>query len=280
MTWYADLHSHTLASDGALAPAALVALAASHGVRALAVTDHDTTAGLDEAAAAAAELGLELISGIEISAWHVKELHILGHFFDPSHEGLRVAMQTRAQQRRERVHEIAARLAVLGAPVDPEAILQARTHGNVGRPHIARALLAAGHVATMDEAFQRYLGRDGAAYVPAGRISAEEAVGLIHDAGGVASLAHPGVEDIDAHIPALAAVGLDALEIRHPAHEAERVSRYAALAAHLHLDATGGADYHEKPPLPGDHGISRGGLERLRARASKPFGFARIPDRN
>lgn len=278
MIWHADLHSHTDASDGLLPPDELVRLAAGRGVRALAVTDHDTTAGLHRAADAGRALGLEIVSGIEISAWLEREVHILGLFIDPDDAPLQRAMNERAESRRERVREIAARLTELGAPIDAERILlDARGRaGNVGRPHIARALVAAGHVATMDEAFRRFLGRDAAAYVPIARLDARDAIALVHGAGGVASLAHPGIEGIDPLIPGLAADGLDALEIRHPAHSAEATSRYAGLVNLLRLEASGGSDFHshEGAPRPGDHGIGETSLERLRARAPKPFVLA------
>jgi predicted metal-dependent phosphoesterase TrpH len=275
---YADLHSHTTFSDGALSPEALTALAARRGVRVLAVTDHDTTAGLSRAAAGARAAGIALVTGIEISAHFTREVHILGHFIDPEHPALLAALARRAEERRERVREIAARLATAGVPIDADALLEAADGqaANVGRPHVARALLARGHVATLDEAFRLYLGRDGLAYVPVPHLDAAVAIALIHDAGGAASLAHPGIEGIDAHLPALADAGLDGLEIRHPAHDAERVARYAGVAGLLRLCPTGGSDFHgpDGPPLPGDHTVGADSLAALRARAPRPFDLA------
>ena len=271
--WPVDLHSHSTCSDGALSPEALLACAAGRGLRVLALTDHDTMRGVRDAATAARAHGVSLVSGVEISAWFEQEIHILGYFLDPDHGPLTTALDLRAERRRARVFEIAALLAELGAPVDPDAILANAAQANVGRPHIARALLAAGHVQTMDEAFHRFLGRNGGAYVPASRIPAGDAIALIHDAGGAAVWAHPGVEGMDRSLPALAALGLDGLELRHPAHDATAVSRYAGLCGLWGLCPTGGSDYHgsERPHLPGDFGISEAGLAQLQARAPRPY---------
>lgn len=278
MPFHADLHSHTTASDGTLSPGALVALASANGVRVLAVTDHDTTAGIAEAAGAARTAGLTLVPGIEISADLEHEIHILGLFVDPNDVALRAAMVHRAAARRDRVRAVGERLAALGAPIDVEAVLAetAGREGNIGRPHLARALIAAGHVETMEEAFRRFLARDGAAYVAATPLPAAEAIALIHGAGGVASWAHPGIEALDHRLPELVASGLDALELRHPAHDAERIARYAGLAGVHGLALSGGADFHglDGATRPGDHGVGEAALDALRARAANPFVLA------
>ena len=268
MTWYADLHAHSTFSDGTLTPEALVALAASRGVRALALTDHDTIAGYPEAAVAGAKQGVEIVCGVEITVWHTRELHLLAYFVDPADAALNDLLVRRAQARRERVREIAARLAQLGAPIDPDAILAACRDGNVGRPHVARALVAAGHCATIDEAFDRYLGRDGRAYVTATHLPIEDAIHTAHAAGGVVSLAHPGIEKVDDAVPALAELGLDALEAHHPAHSYAETARYIGMCQLLGLQTTGGADFHGHPGSapPGAFGISSEGLAALRAR--------------
>jgi len=268
VTWYADLHAHSTFSDGTLTPEALVALAASRGVRALALTDHDTVAGHADAVRAGARYGVELVCGVEITVWHTRELHLLAYFVDPTDAALEALLSQRAQARRERVREIAARLARLGAPVDPDGILAACRDANVGRPHIAQALVAAGHCATSDEAFDRYLGRDGRAYVTATHLPIEDAIRVVHAAGGVVSLAHPGVEKVDEALPALAELGLDALEAHHPAHSFAETARYLGMCRLLGLQSTGGADYHGHPGSapPGSFGVSSEGLATLRAR--------------
>jgi predicted metal-dependent phosphoesterase TrpH len=156
----------------------------------------------------------------------------------------------------------------LGAPSDPEVILAACRDGNGGRPHIARALIAAGHCASLDEAFDRYLGRDGRAYVTATHLPIEDAMRVAHDAGGVVSLAHPGIEKVDDALPALVELGLDALEAHHPAHSYAETARYIGMCQLLGLQATGGADFHGHPGSapPGAFGLSSEGLAALRAR--------------
>lgn len=271
--YVADLHAHTTCSDGALSPTALVTLASRRGVRHLALTDHDTMEGLAEARTVGQRLGVQIIAGIELSVRHptttgaAGELHILGYFVDPAHPGLCGCMADRRTARMDRVHAICQRLEELGAPLDPEAVL-ATAKGNVGRPHIARALMKAGHVQTMDEAFMRFLGEGKPACVPNTGPTAEEGIALIHAAGGVAVLAHPGVEGVDGDLEALVGAGLDGLECTHPAHSAETTHRYRALAGRLGLIPTGGSDFHraEGGAAPGRHGVEPLTIAHLHAR--------------
>ena len=241
-----DLHLHTTASDGALAPSALVLEARAAGLSIFSITDHDTTAGCEAAAASARAAGLELIPGIEISAVaDGRDVHMLGYFIDTASAPLREFLVRQRGDRLRRVHEIGARLAALGAPVDVEPIAADAARGrSVGRPQIAAALLAAGHVATRNEAFDRFLGAGGPAFVPRRGSHPEEVIGIIHDAGGLASLAHPGVTRRDDLLPALAAAGLDALEVRHSDHDAEMEARYRAHAREFGLAVSGGSDFH------------------------------------
>ena len=265
-----DLHSHSTFSDGALEPTALVALAAKRGVTHLALTDHDTTAGLEEAHAAGARYGVEIIDGVEISAWSTRELHVLGYFVDRHEPVLKARLEAQTTARVERVHTIGARLAALGKPIDVDAVL-ASADGNVGRPHIARALLSAGWVKTMNEAFQRFLGDGQAAYVPAGRLPVTEAIELIHGAGGLAVLAHPGVGGVDAQIEGFAAAGLDGIECHHPAHDAAKAHHYCVMARLFGLIETGGSDFHasDHSAGPGSHGIALSALERFSSQARR-----------
>ena len=243
-----DLHLHTTASDGALAPAALVARADAAGITTMAVTDHDTTKGLAEACAAASALGIRLVNGIEITAVEAgRDVHVLGYFFDPDDAALRDFLATQGADRIRRVREMAERLAALGAPIDPQPIIEASlaSGGSVGRPHVATALLAAGHVTTRDEAFNRFLENGRPAFVPRRGASPEDVVGIITRAGGVASLAHPGLAGMDAIIPRLARAGLHALEARHTDHDAPTEARYRALASELGLAISAGSDFHD-----------------------------------
>ena len=263
-----DLHSHSTFSDGALEPAALVTLAAKRGVTHLALTDHDTTGGLDEAHAAGDACGVRIIDGVEISAWSTRELHILGYFVDRAEPVLKARLEAQTTARVERVHTIGARLAALGKPIDVDAVL-ASADGNVGRPHIARALRAAGWVKTMNEAFSRFLGNGQAAYVPASRLPVTEAIELIHGAGGVAVFAHPGVGGVDDQIEGFAAAGLDGIECHHPAHDAAKAHHYSVIARMFGLCETGGSDFHasDHSAGPGSHGIDLAKLAVLSERA-------------
>jgi hypothetical protein len=241
-----DLHSHTRCSDGILSPKDLVTRAAAQGVASLAVTDHDTLAGLAEAQAAGPACGVRVIPGIELSVSHAgKDFHVLGLFVDPAHAALLALLESRKADRVSRVREILAKLARLGIaiPFDDVAAL-ADTKGTVGRPHVARALVAHGFAGSMDEAFARYLGKRAAAYVPYPRLAAADGIAAIHAAGGVASLAHPGLDDGDAALESFAAAGLDAVEVHHPAHSAGDCAHFQKRAAALALLVSGGSDFH------------------------------------
>ncbi len=231
-----------------LAPSELVAQAARAGITTLSVTDHDTTAGLAGARAAAARHGVALVSGIEITAIErSRDVHVLGYFFDPDNAALRAFLDTQREERRRRVIEIARRLTELGLPVDAATILDAAggPHGrSVGRPALADALVAAGRAATRSEAFELWLAEGRPAFVPRRGAGAREVIGVIHDAGGLASIAHPALLQMDDLIARLAAGGLDALEARHSDHGEETEAYYRDMAARLGLAVTGGSDFH------------------------------------
>lgn len=243
-----DLHLHTTASDGRLAPSALVARAADAGLRVLSVTDHDTTAALAEAAEAAAALGLRLIPGIEVTAVeNGRDVHVLGYFYDPASEGLATFLQAQRADRIRRVIEMGDRLAALGHPVDVARVLAraaAHPERSVGRPQLAAALVAAGHAPTWKEAFDRWLAGGRPAFVARRGATVAEAVSVIHAAGGIASLAHPGLLAMDDAIPGFVRAGLDALEARHTEHDAAAEERYRALASALGVAVSGGSDFH------------------------------------
>lgn len=255
-----DLHLHTTASDGALGPAALVARAASAGITTLAVTDHDTTGGLDEARTAASARGMRLVNGIEITAVEGnRDVHVLGYFFDQENPALRSFLEAQSQDRIRRVKEMAEQLAVLGVAIDADPIVREglATGRSVGRPHVAAALLAAGHVQTRDEAFDRFLENGRPAFISRRGASPDEVVNIITAAGGVASLAHPGLAGMDAILPRLAGAGLHALEVRHTDHDDEIEARYRRLAADLGLAVSAGSDFHD------DTGRRRCGLGQI-----------------
>jgi len=241
-----DLHLHTTASDGTLTPSELVSAARAAGLSIISITDHDTTAGSDAAGAVAREAGIRLVPGIEISAVaEGRDVHVLGYFIDPATTSLRAFLDRQRADRIHRVAEMGDRLSALGLPIDIAPILADAGRGrSVGRPQIAEALIGAGHVRTRDEAFERFLTFGGAAYVPRLGTSPEAVVAIVHDAGGVASLAHPGVSARDELIAPLAAAGLDAIEAVHSDHDAATEARYRALAADLRVLVTGGSDFH------------------------------------
>jgi predicted metal-dependent phosphoesterase TrpH len=243
-----DLHVHTTASDGRSSPEALVRAAARVGLRTLAITDHDTVAALDRSAEACAGVGIEWVPGIEITAMMEDvDVHVLGYFFDRRSPILATFLDAQVDDRRRRVREIITRLDALGVHVDADELLGG--HGGldprwIGRPLLARALVRGGHARTTRDAFERYLGEGRAAWVPRRAPSPGDVVRLIHQAGGIASLAHPGMLGHDEWIPAIAAAGLDALEVYYIEHSPEITTHYRILAERLGLVMSGGSDYH------------------------------------
>lgn len=243
-----DLHTHTTASDGRCAPADLVARAAGAGVTVLSVTDHDTIAGCDVAAAACEAFGISFVPGIEITAVEDEiDVHILGYFIDRQSPALHTFLAEQRRRRVDRVREMVDRLRAFGIDLDAEAILRPGLEDaskSVGRPWIARALVTAGHVADTSEAFDRWLSRGRPAFVPRLAARPSEVFARIHDAGGIASVAHPGLLGRDEWLPAFVAAGVDALEAYHTDHAASQTAHYRALAAQLNLEVTGGSDFH------------------------------------
>lgn len=239
-----DLHAHTTASDGAVGPAAAVEAAHAAGLAALAITDHDTLAGIPEAARRADELGLRLVPGVELSVHQGDgEVHLLGlHIRDV--ERLQDELERFRALRADRARAIVTRLQALGVPVSMDRVLAIAGGGAIGRPHIARALMEGGWVHDRREAFDRYLGTGRPAYVEKERLEVAAGVALIHGAGGIAVLAHPGAEGRRERLESLAALGLDGVEVRHPSHSAEDVKRLGALAEYLALVPSGGSDWH------------------------------------
>jgi hypothetical protein len=243
-----DLHTHTTASDGRRTPSELVACAAAAGVTVLSVTDHDTIAGCDPAAAACAEAGVEFVPGIEITATRDGvDVHVLGYFIDLRSTSLATFLADQRRRRLERVRQMILRLGTCGIELDADAILQpgiGDAARSAGRPWIARALVERGHCATTAEAFERWLARGRPAYVPRLAAPPDEIVARIHEARGIASLAHPGLLGHDEWIPEFTSAGLDALEAYHSRHDAERTRHYVGLAGRLGLGVSGGSDYH------------------------------------
>lgn len=269
-----DLHTHTTASDGRSTPSELVACAAAAGVDVLSVTDHDTTAACAASAAAAASAGIEFVPGIEITAIvDGIDVHILGYFIDAAAAPLGAFLVEQRQSRVERVRQMVERLAAHGIRLDPDAVLRPSMNDHskaAGRPWIARALVAAGHVATTREAFDRWLALGRPAFVPRSGPTPEDVLLQIHQAHGIASLAHPGLLGRDDLVPRLAGAGLDAIEAYHSKHQPDHTRRYLALADRHGLAVSGGSDYHaDQSHDSGDIGsvsLPRELYERLKAR--------------
>ena len=243
-----DLHLHTTASDGTLSPRDLVARAATARLTTISVTDHDTTAGLAEAGSAAESLGMTIVPGIEITAVEEeRDVHVLGYYFDRESTVLAEFLSAQRADRLRRIREMCDRLCAMGMQVPADLVLADPTEHperSVGRPAIADALVRAGHARDRDDAFKRLIGRGSPAYVPRRGVSAADVIEVISQAGGIASLAHPGLAGIDALIPVLASRGLSAIEARHTDHTPEVEAHYRSLAARLGLAVSGGSDYH------------------------------------
>ncbi|GAC1649367.1 MAG: PHP domain-containing protein [Gemmatimonadaceae bacterium] len=241
---YVDLHAHSTASDGSQSPEGVIQAAVALQLAAIALTDHDTLGGVAVARRAAQEAGIRLVAGVELSVVEGnRETHLLGlHIIDVS--GLDDALVAFRAARQDRAQRMVATLNTLGIPVGIEAVLTEAGAGAVGRPHVARALVAGGWVADAREAFDRYLGGGRPAHVPKQEFPMSKAINLIHGAGGFAILAHPGYEGTRARVEGLAAIGLDGLEVLHPSHSAEDVQRLRALADYFRLLKSGGSDWH------------------------------------
>jgi 3',5'-nucleoside bisphosphate phosphatase len=243
-----DLHMHTTASDGTSTPESLVERVWRAGIRTMSVTDHDTMASVAAATAAAAQYGMTVVPGIEITAVHGgRDVHVLAYFLAEDAPGLQDLLREQRRKRMERAVEIADRLASLGAPIDVAPLIEgaAKTGGKaLARPQIARALIAAGHVSSVAEAFDVYLSEDRPAYVPHRGASPLDIVELVAARGGLSSLAHPGQLKKDDIIPLLAEAGLGAIEAYHSSHDAVTEAHYLALAERYGTGVTGGSDYH------------------------------------
>ncbi|MBE9065632.1 PHP domain-containing protein [Leptolyngbya cf. ectocarpi LEGE 11479] len=244
-----ELHCHTTFSDGTLTPQQLVERAVAKGVKALAITDHDTIAGWDEARNAAQPHGLEIVPGIELSTtYNGRSMHILGFYPDP--QKLRDPLEERIEGRHRRAQKMVDKLSELGYPIDLPSM-----PGNIapGRPHVARAMLAAGYVTSQQEAFQRFIGDHGPAYVPYEKFTAAEGIALLKSCGAVPVWAHPYlfrggiVEEV---LPELVQAGLMGVEVYHPQHSISEERVLAELCEQYGLLMTGGSDYHGPQPKP------------------------------
>lgn len=241
-----DLHTHSTWSDGLLSPAALVAEAAARGLRVLALTDHDTVAGIAEARVAGERHGIEIVPGVELSvSLDGGEVHLLGYFVDSNDPGLLAGLADYAQARAARMEQMVARLQRIGAPIDAERVRELAGRGTVGRPHLARALIEAGYAVDFNDAFARFIGRGRPGFVSRPRVEPQDAIALVRRAGGVPVLAHPySAGGIEAALDLLAPAGLLGMEVDYGEYLPEEREALRAIAARRGLIATGGSDYH------------------------------------
>jgi 3',5'-nucleoside bisphosphate phosphatase len=268
----ADLHVHTTYSDGTLTPTEAVRDAARAGLSAVAITDHDTTAGLDEASAAAAELHIELVPGVEINTEDIAfEVHILGYFMDHRDEAFSGFLLGLRRSRIERGKQMLAKLRALGIPISFGELVERDDTRSLGRPHIAKVIVEKGFAPTARIALSRYLKKGAPAHVPRESLPPRRAVEAIVAAGGVPVFAHPGLVGRDDTIRELVECGLGGIEVDHPEHTPAMVAKYRAMADELSLIATGGSDSHGEKALRtvaiGESGCEAEVVEALRATA-------------
>ena len=241
---FVDLHAHSTASDGSKAPSAVVAAAHAAGLSAIALTDHDTMAGLNEAIEAGRSLGVRVVPGVELSAMEGdREVHVLGLHIEHV-EVLEDTLTTLRDRRFVRAQLIVEKLNEVGVPITFDSVLTQADGGAIGRPHVARVLINEGWARDSRDAFDRYLGAGKPAFVPKHRLTVAEAIDLIHAGGGLAILAHPGSDGRRDAVERYVAIGLDGLEVKHPGHSSEDTSRLGALANFFGLVLSGGSDWH------------------------------------
>ena len=270
---FADLHLHTQFSDGTFSPEELVAQARHHDLSAIALTDHDTVEGCARAAAACQTASIEFIPGTELTAEQEShELHVLGYFIDTLNPRLLAEIAQFQSVRQNRIREMVARLQAIRVPLQAQSVFALANCRSPGRPHVARALVEAGLCANLYEAFERFLKKNLPAWVPKFRMSAARAIELIHQSGGLAVLAHPGLNRTDEVIPAMVEAGLDGIECFHTKHTAATSQHYLRIAERFHLLVTGGSDCHglsKGKPLIGSVKLPIEHVEKLRQRATE-----------
>ena len=242
---YADLHMHTHFSDGTFSPEELAGHGKRVGLKVMSLTDHDTIDGCELMAAACAENNIEFITGCEFTVEPEGfELHLLGYLFDPNHVRLRSELARFQEVRQQRIHEMVGRLQRAGVKITSEDVLKISNNNAPGRPHIGRALVAMGECNTLDEAFQRWLKKGKPAWVAKEKMTSAQAIELIHQAGGLAVIAHPGLYHRDDLIPGLVAEGMDGIECFYTRHSTPMTEQYLVMAEEHGLLVTGGSDCH------------------------------------
>jgi predicted metal-dependent phosphoesterase TrpH len=276
-TAFVDLHMHSTASDGSRSPAEVVRAAKRAGLMAIALTDHDTVSGLFEARAVGAELNVRIVNGVELSAVEGDtETHLLGlHLRDTA--VLERALGELREMRGRRAARIVELLQSQGVQVTLDDVMLQAGGGAIGRPHVARALVADGWATDVRDAFDRYLGAGRPAYVAKDQLGMREAIAMVHAAGGLAILAHPGAGGTRERIEALVALGLDGVEVKHPSHSPQDVARLRAFVDQLGLIPSGGSDWHGAADGPRTIGMMRVPMEWLRRQDERIEALGRAP---
>ena len=276
-TAFVDLHMHSTASDGSRSPAEVVRAAKRASLAAIALTDHDTVAGLAEAAITGAELGVRIVNGVELSAVEGQtETHLLGlHLHDTA--VLEQGLGELREMRGRRAARIVELLQSQGVQVTLDDVLLQAGAGAIGRPHVARALVADGWATDVRDAFDRYLGAGRPAFVAKEQLGMREAIAMVHAAGGLAVLAHPGQGGTRERIEPLAALGLDGVEVKHPSHSPQDVARLRACVDQLGLIPSGGSDWHGAADGPRTIGMMHVPIEWLRRQDERVEALGRAP---
>lgn len=276
-TAFVDLHMHSTASDGSRSPAEVVRAARVASLVAIALTDHDTVSGLAEASAVGAELGVRIVHGVELSAVEGNtETHLLGlHLRDTA--VLERGLADLRDMRGRRAARIVELLQSHGVQVTLDDVLVQAGQGAIGRPHVARALVADGWATDVRDAFDRYLGAGRPAYVAKEQLGMRDAIAMVHAAGGLAVLAHPGAGGKRERIETLAAMGLDGVEVKHPSHSPQDTARLRTLVEQLGLIPSGGSDWHGAADGPRTIGMMQVPLEWLRRQDERVQALGRAP---
>ena len=242
---YVDLHMHTSCSDGTSTPRELLDLVRYAGIAAFAVTDHDTLEGYQAVRQILHDDDAELIPGVELSATvEGEDMHLLGYLFDPEDDRMKSALEDFQHHRSQRGRLMVDKLNELGVDITYEDVESQAGGAVIGRPHVARAMTEKNAVRYYEEAFEKFIGYNGPAYVPKKNFTPDQAIGLIHDAGGLAMLAHPAIDDKERYLDMLIGMGLDGIEVYHPSHSQSHIDRYRHLAERHRLLITGGSDFH------------------------------------
>ncbi len=268
-----DLHMHTLYSDGVFSPIELIDKAKDVGLETVSITDHDNLSGIEEAVRYGKKIGVDVISGIEISAdIEDKEIHILGYFLDVNNDELQKSLTFFREERFFRAKRILKKLNQMGVDLSLESVMEFAKGSAVGRPHIALALVKGGYVGNFYEAFAKYLGNDAPAYEKKIHISPESAVQLINDAGGLSFLAHPA-NIKESLLYQIIKSGIDGIEVIHPSHSPQQIKNYKGIVNEYYLLESGGSDFHggsrnDEPNL-GKYYITEDKLDAMRKRLIK-----------